>query len=164
MTASGAGIITESDPIYIADKPNIALKSELTTHNSDTNAHPAIRQLITDLAFIKDASYNSTTGDVVLTRRDNSIISFNIFVDNLVKDLNYDSVTHELIIVKKDDTEIRINISDLIDIYVGSNGAEIQISIGSGNVIQATLKAGTVTKSHLINSVQTSLDKADSAY
>ena len=171
-TITGDG--SSSSPLAVSSTTKAALAlansalqaDDLTAHNTDAagNQHPAIRKLITDLAFLADASYNDQTGDVVITRRDNSTVSFNIFVENLVKDMDYDDTTHELVIQKASGTEIRINIADLVDTYMGSTGDEIQIIIGSGNEIQAILRSGAVKKSHLEQAVQTSLGKADSAY
>lgn len=173
LTNDSGFISTETDPVYSADKANIALKTEVQTvqdnldaHNTDedNDQHPAIRGLISALEFIKDADYDDTTGDVTLTRRDNSVLTFNVFLENLLQDLDFDTDTNELVLTKQDGTEVRIDASSLVDVYHGSDGEEIQITIGTGNVINAVLKLGTVTREHLDDDVNESLDKADSAY
>lgn len=61
----GGGVITETDPVYTADKPNIALKSELPTNTSD---------LTNDSNFVSDSDYNHTDNnltDALVTKINN---------------------------------------------------------------------------------------------
>ena len=121
----------------------------IASHNVSGTAHPDIRTLIDNLEFVKKVTYNATTGDITFTYRDNSTLSVNILVSSLIKDINYDSTTKEIVLTRNDNTTVRISVADLIDVYTGFNGAHIQVTVETGNVIKAVLKAGTVTENEL---------------
>jgi hypothetical protein len=140
---------TETDPIYRADKPSIVFNADLNTHNTSNASHTDIRTLVNNLDFVKSVSKNDVNGDVTFTFRDNSTLTMNIFVANLAKDIDYDSDTKEIVITKQNGDVIRISVVDLIDVYLGSNGTHIQVTIGPNNTINAVLKAGTVTANEL---------------
>jgi hypothetical protein len=123
--------------------------ADLTAHNTSSSSHEDIRLMARDLDRVKNVEYNAVTGDIRYTYQDNSTLTVNFFAENLAKDLDYDPDTKEIIITKKDDTEVRISIADLVDIYLGSNGAHIQVTVESGNEIHAVLKAGTITETEL---------------
>lgn len=56
-----------------------------------------------------------------------------------------------------------IPVNDLVDVYTGGATAEITVSIDANNEITATINAGSIAKAKLAQSVQDSLDLADSA-
>jgi hypothetical protein len=59
---------------------------------------------------------------------------------------------------------VYINVADLVDVYTASPGAaKIQLAISAGNVISASVVAGSIEKTDLVQAVQTSLGKADTA-
>jgi len=58
---------------------------------------------------------------------------------------------------------IYLNIQDLVDVYTGSQGAEINVTIGADNSIAASIVNGSIAKAKLAEAVQTSLGLADSA-
>ncbi|MBR3912528.1 MAG: hypothetical protein IKJ48_07700 [Alistipes sp.] len=75
--------------------------------------------------------------------------------------------------IQNQTTPIYINVADLVDVYTAAQGAaEVQLTISATNEISATIKAvsgakitaKTITKDKLVDAVQTSLGKADSAY
>lgn len=70
-----------------------------------------------------------------------------------------------LVLANADESDIYINVSDLIE-YVTSGsqaGDMVVIDIDAQHRVTATITDGTVTKAKLDNSVQTTLNKADSA-
>lgn len=79
----------------------------------------------------------------------------------------------ELTIQNQEDAPLYINVADLVDVYTAAQGAaEVQLSISATNEISATIKAvsgtkiinKTITKDKLGDTVQESLEKADTAY
>jgi len=142
-------LLMETDPVYLADKPTLATKNELTAHNTANTSHADIRALITNLDRVRSTTFNSSNGDLKFTFQDNSTLTVNIFISNLARDITYDATTKEIVITKQDGSQIRISVSDLVDIYIGFNGAHIQVTVESGNVIHAVLKAGTITEAEL---------------
>jgi len=127
-----------------------------------------MQQMLTamnELTFVKDVEFDTDTGILTLTRRDNSIVNVNLAARTLAENLGltYDPVTKELIITQDGEPPVTIPVVDLIQAYTGSNGDNIQIVVRSGNVIDAILKDGTVTKEQLTPAVQATLAKADLA-
>ena len=84
-------------------------------------------------------------------------------IESLAKDLAYDSDTKEIVLTTQDDTEIRVPVGDFVQTYTGSTGTYIDVTIGSGNKIQAALKVGSIGKTLLDQGIQDSLDLADTA-
>lgn len=75
--------------------------------------------------------------------------------------------------IQNQTTPIYINVADLVNVYTAEQGAvEVQLAISATNEISATIKSvsgtkiinKTITKDKLGNTVQESLEKADSAY
>lgn len=59
---------------------------------------------------------------------------------------------------------VKINVKDLVDVYTAqANAAKVQLAISGTNEISATIKAGSIAKTDLADTVQESLDKADAA-
>lgn len=77
--------------------------------------------------------------------------------------LDYDADTKEMIYTRADGTKRRIPLTEFIDIYVGSIGDEIQITVEEGNVIRAVLLDGAVTWSKLSASLQSKIDNKQDA-
>jgi hypothetical protein len=70
-------------------------------------------------------------------------------LESLAKGLDYDPKTKEMVLTKQNGSKIRVNVSDLIDVYLGSTGEHIQVNIEEGNIIRATLLAGSITEEKL---------------
>jgi hypothetical protein len=144
---------TETDPVYTAEKPTIALKYEVT----------ALQTLISNLKYVKNIEYNDTSGDVTFTFENNSTLRINVFADNLAQAIDYNSAAKKLEITKRDGTLVQIDVSDLVDIYMGSIGTHIQVIVDTDNVIHAVLKAGTVTETELAQALKDKIDGKQSA-
>lgn len=61
------------------------------------------------------------------------------------------------------DTHIYIPVKDLTDVYIGGSTTTIDVSVGSNNQITASIKTGSVSTDLLDSSVQTALNKANTA-
>ena len=85
----------------------------------------ALQHLVQNLEFVQNVDYNADNGDITFTFPDHSTLSVNVFVENLAQSIDYDSSTKELVITQKDGTELRVDVSDLVDVYLGSNGTLI---------------------------------------
>ncbi|WP_304953023.1 hypothetical protein [uncultured Alistipes sp.] len=77
--------------------------------------------------------------------------------------LDYDASTKEMIYTRADGTKRRIPLTEFIDIYVGSIGDELQITVEEGNVIRAALLDGSVAWSKLSASLQSKIDNKQDA-
>lgn len=96
--------------------------------------------------------------------------NFEIDATDFIKDGMIDTVTigddNDLVITfntaaGKDD--IRLPLDQLVDIYTGSTGGRIVVTVASDKSISAELVAGSISKNYLDTAVQTSLGLADSA-
>lgn len=68
------------------------------------------------------------------------------------------------LVIANQSEPVYINVADLVDLYTPEqNATQIQLAISASNEISATIVAGSISKSHLDSSVQSSLEKADSA-
>lgn len=96
--------------------------------------------------------------------------NFEIDATDFIKDGMIDTVTigddNDLVITfntaaGKD--EIRLPLDQLVDIYIGSTGDRIVVTVANDKSISAELVAGSISKNYLDTAVQTSLGLADSA-
>jgi hypothetical protein len=138
-------------------------KNTLETAKSFTDETAAgIRAIINDLAGLPEWDENN----FIFTFKSHSgaALEVDLPLEALAKDIDYDSATKEIIIIKQDGTEIHIDVSDLVDIYLGSIGEHIQIEVDSGNVIKAKLLKGSITEAELsaalLAKIEGKLDKA----
>jgi hypothetical protein len=116
-------------------------------HNLNTNSHIDIRDIISNHTGIP--VWDSDNYILTFTAENGDMLEVDIPLESLTKGLDFDPSTKELVITRQDGSEICINIADLIEVYEGSTGAHIQITVESGNVIKAALLSGSITESEL---------------
>lgn len=58
---------------------------------------------------------------------------------------------------------VYVDVNDLVDVYTGTNGAKIDVTVSADNKISANVKTGSIVKTDLDTNVQSSLNKADAA-
>ena len=58
---------------------------------------------------------------------------------------------------------VYVDVNDLVDVYTGTNGEKINVTVSADNKISADVKTGSIAKTDLTTSVQSSLNKADAA-
>ena len=58
---------------------------------------------------------------------------------------------------------VYVDVNDLVDVYTGTNGAKINVTVSADNKISADVKTGSIVKTDLDTNVQSSLNKADAA-
>ena len=69
------------------------------------------------------------------------------------------------LVIANQTAPIYIAVKDLVDVYSAEqNATEVQLTIGNNNEISAEIVTGSIAKTKLAQAVQTSLDKADTAY
>ncbi len=121
--------------------------SKVSSHNTSTTAHADIRAIINNCVGLP--TYNSSSHVITFTDKSGATVKIDLPLEGLAQNLEYDAATKEIILTKQDGTQTRISVSDLIDVYTGSTGTHIQVTIGSNNVISAVLRAGTITETQL---------------
>lgn len=113
---------------------------------------------------IKNVSYNSTTGVLTFTKHDNTTITVDLPVEEIVTRGYYDSLTQDLVLVLASGQEIRIPASGLIDDYTGTTSATIQVVVSANNEITCNIVSGSISKTLLTTELQTEINgKANSS-
>jgi len=126
------------------------IASAISTHNTGEATHSDIRLLVSNLEYVASIEYNSATGDLTFIYQDESDLTVNIKMPEMA--ITFDVETDELVINEGTDDEVRVPLGDMIPVFEGSTGDEIQIKIESveGNQqIQAVLLNGKVVEAHL---------------
>jgi len=119
----------------------------IQNHNTNANAHTDIRNILNSLIGLPE--WDPYKHILTFTAKDGSTLIVDIPLEDLTKDIDFDPATNEIILLKHDGTEIRIDVSALVDVYIGSIGTHIQITIGNNNQINAVLRAGSITQAEL---------------
>ena len=113
---------------------------------------------------IKNVSYNSTTGVLTFTKHDNTTITVDLPVEEIVTRGYYDSLTQDLVLVLASGQEIRIPASGLIDDYTGTTSATIQVVVSANNEITCNVVSGSISKTLLTTELQNEITgKANSS-
>ena len=113
---------------------------------------------------IKNVAYNSTTGVLTFTKHDNTTITVDLPVEEIVKSGYYDNLTQDLVLVLASGQEIKIPASGLIDDYTGTTSATIQVVVSNDNKITCNVVSGSISKTLLTTELQTEITgKANSS-
>lgn len=113
---------------------------------------------------IKNVEYNSTTGVLTFTRHDNTTITVDLPVEEIVTRGYYDNLSQDLVLVLASGQEIRIPASGLIDDYTGTTSATIQVVVSADNKITCNIVSGSISKTLLTAELQSEITgKANSS-
>ena len=103
---------------------------------------------------IKNVEYNSTTGVLTFTKHDNTTITVDLPVEEIVDSGYYDNLSQDLVLVLASGQEIRIPASGLIDDYTGTTSATIQVVVSADNKITCNVVSGSISKTLLTTELQ----------
>ncbi|MCL2004461.1 MAG: hypothetical protein FWG72_10780 [Oscillospiraceae bacterium] len=140
---------------------DLFVKSALTIHGNHISdaedAITALEQLVN--GFVGLPEWDADEYTLTFTTQDGEKLVIDLPLEGLTGELglDFDPATSELVFVKADGTEIRVPLTDLIDVYEGSTGDNIQITT-AGNTIRATLLTGTVGYNHLTAALRELID------
>lgn len=112
---------------------------------------------------IKNVSYNSTTGVLTFTKHDNTTITVDLPVEEIVKSGYYDNLTQDLVLVLANSQEIRIPASGLIDDYIGTTSTTIQVVVSNDNKITCNIVSGSISKTLLTTELQSEINSKANA-
>ena len=125
------------------------------------------KRLTTEAAkpLIKRVDYNSTTATFTFEDMEGNEKVVDLPLEATVKGGRYDAERKVLILVLVSDDEIEIPVSDLVDVYTGIDGTKIKVTVTNANEIKAEVKAGTIEKTDLVETLQNEISgKADKTY
>ena len=125
------------------------------------------KRLTTEAAkpLIKRVDYNSTTATFTFEDMEGNTKTVDLPLEATVKGGRYDANRKVLILILVSDDEIEIPVEDLVDVYTGVDGTKIKVIINNQNQISAEIKAGTIERDDLANSLKAEIDaKATKVY
>jgi hypothetical protein len=134
------------------NNPHVVTKDQIGLGNAD-NTSDANKPISTATQNALNQLIGLPTWDgsnyiIKFTTVAGTTFSIDLPIESLAKGISYNAPTKEIVLIKQDNSEIRINVTDLVDIYVGTTSAHIQITVVN-NVIMATLLGGSVTENEL---------------
>lgn len=112
---------------------------------------------------IKNVQYNSSTGTLTFTKHDNTTITVDLPVEDIVDSGYYDNVNEELVLVLVSGQEIRIPASGLVDDYTGTTSATIQVVVSANNEITCNIVSGSISKTLLTTALQNEINSKANA-
>ena len=124
---------------------------------------------------ITDITYNSTSKKIQLKVGENTYgagFDASAFIkDGMLSNVEYITDKKQLKftfntdsgVAEDNNNVILIDVNDLVDVYTGTNGEKINVTVSAENKISADVKTGSIAKTDLTTSVQSSLNKADAA-
>lgn len=127
---------------------------QLAEHNTSSTTHTDIRELLATRVGLP--TFNAQDYTLTFTTQNGATVVFDLPLETM--GLDYDATSKEMIYTNADGSKRRISLTEFIDIYVGSVGAEIQISVDTGNVIRATLLNGAVSWDKLSATLQNTIN------
>lgn len=140
------------------DKQDIAaivdVNSAIDEHNTDVSSHVDIRTLFNSRSGLP--TYDDVNYRISFESGNGAKVVIDLPVEQI--GMHYDPDTKEMWFINASGEEVRIDLTDFLDIYLGSIGEQIQISISSGNVITATLLSESIKKDNLTLALQAELD------
>ena len=151
LVADGQLLLINNDGTVVPSTPTI---SELAFQSDVDNIKNA---------YIKSVGYNIQTGIFTFTKQDGTIFEVDLAIEKVVANFLYNSETQSLELTLADGTVQSIPLTDFIKAYEGVENDQIQVSVQSGNKIQAILKNGSVTFDKLHNDVANAIQNNSEA-
>ena len=133
----------------------------VSTHNTSETAHTDIRELLNSCTGLP--TYDSETYKLTFQTTSGQQLVVDLPIEQM--DLRYNSKTQSIEWDNGDGSVSSVPVSEFIKEYVGSNGAEIVVTIGEGNTIQASIVANSIAWEKLSLALQQKIDaKATTSY
>lgn len=115
-----------------------------------------------DLTNIGLPEYDDQLFKITFTAKNGSKTTIDLPIESLAANLDYDSSTKSIIVYKEDGSTINVPVVDLVDVYNGSTGTHVQISIGSNNTINAELLSGSIDEDKITSNLLSKINLSHS--
>lgn len=102
--------------------------------------------------LVTDVKWDLATTTITFTFRDDTELAVELPIVSIFQSITYDAPNGELVITLPDGTEHRIDISKLVNTYLGSVGTHIKVDT-DGNTIRAEIIPSSITGNELIPSI-----------
>jgi len=104
--------------------------------------------------------WDADTFAIKFTTENGAESTVNLPLETLLKNPRYDPETKEIVVDTQEGTELRVSVADLVDIYEGSTGTQIQIVIDPGNIIKAALLGDSIDEDKLKPALRNKINSA----
>lgn len=174
-------ILTDTQEIYVGATRvgNVFTQDDISSLDTKVDTiETTLNGAVSDISGLKaktstiESSYpisiteTAGTGNIATSytiKQNGKTWTINTIKDKVVSSGKYDAKTQSIILTLNDGNTVSIPVADLIDVYTGVNGTEINVSVSSDNKISASLNNNSIEKSKLSSTVQAMLDKATSS-
>lgn len=135
--------------------------TQIGAHNTSSTAHADIRTILAGSTVLP--SWDQATYKLTFTTNAGSTLVVDLPIEKM--DLRYNAETQSIEWDNGDGSVSSVPVSEFVKEYVGSNGAQITVSIGAGNTIQASIVNNSLSWDMLNTALQQKIDaKADKTW
>ena len=135
--------------------------TQIGAHNTSDTAHADIRTLLAGSTVLP--SWDQATYKLTFTTNSGSTLVVDLPIEKM--DLRYNAETQSIEWDNGDGSVSSVPVSEFIKEYVGSNGAQITVTIGEENAIQASIVNNSLSWDMLNLALQQKIDaKADKTW
>jgi hypothetical protein len=147
--------------INVTDDALAELQQKIAAHLAKQHVDPAkVNSLLTGITF------NEQTGVFTITAHDGSETTIDTLLEKVTVNFTLVDGTEEggdadktyLVLTAEDGTTQKLDVTKLIDVYQGSTGTEINVSVSADKKISAALNAASITEDKLSEAVKTKLN------
>lgn len=133
----------------------------IAAHNTSETAHEDIRTLLDKCVGLPE--YDPAAYKLTFTTHNGQKVEVDFPIEKM--DLHYNAETGSIEWDNGDGSVSSVPVSEFVKEYVGSNGAEIVVTIGANNTIQASIVGNSIAWEKLSLALQNKIEaKADEAY
>lgn len=135
--------------------------TQIGAHNTSSTAHADIRTLLAGSTVLP--LWDQDTYKLTFTTNSGSKLVVDLPIEKM--DLRYNAETQSIEWDNGDGSVSSVPVSEFVNEYVGSNGAQITVTIGAGNTIQASVVNNSLSWDMLNSALQKKIDaKADKTW
>lgn len=135
--------------------------TQIGAHNTSSTAHADIRTILAGSTVLP--SWDQATYKLTFTTNAGSTLVVDLPIEKM--DLRYNAETQSIEWYNGDGSVSSVPVSEFVKEYVGSNGAQITVTIGEGNTIQASVVNNSLSWDMLNTALQQKIDaKADKTW
>jgi len=135
--------------------------TQIGAHNTSSTAHADIRTILAGSTVLP--SWDQATYKLTFKTNAGSTLVVDLPIEKM--DLRYNAETQSIEWDNGDGSVSSVPVSEFVKEYVGSNGAQITVSIGEGNTIQASVVNNSLSWDMLNSALQQKIDaKADKTW
>ena len=135
--------------------------TKIGEHNVSSSAHADIRSVLSGSTVLP--TWDKGTYKLTFTTNAGAQLVVDLPIEQMA--LSYNAETESIEWTNGDGTTSSVPVSQFVEVYTGSNGAQITVTIGEGNAIQASVVNNSLSWDKLDAALQAKIDaKADKTW